>query len=168
MVDESGGGDRGIPTALSWKSVFVGYFRGWALRGGICLMLLAGYCAYEVFDQGVFAQREVSASYNANGVRVARYEDDGPRLEARRSYKHPVDVGDRRGGEAVGHREATRFVVPEGGHRALVRDSSACPRSRMGSRLYGEARDLRGAYPRRKRRRARRARARCPRAWRLG
>ena len=82
VVDDRGGGARGVPIALSWKSVIVGYFRGWALMGGIVLVLLAGYCSYEVYDKGPFAQREVSASYNANGVRVARYEDDGLRLEA--------------------------------------------------------------------------------------
>lgn len=82
VVDESGAGNRGVPIAMSYKSVIVGYFRGWALMGGILLMVVAGYCAYEVFDKGVMAQREVSAAYNANGVRVARYEDDGPRLEA--------------------------------------------------------------------------------------
>jgi len=80
-VDDRAEG-RAVVIPMSFKSVAVGYFRGWALMGGIALMLLAGYCAYEVFDRGVMDRREVSAYYNSNGVRVAQYEDDGLRIEA--------------------------------------------------------------------------------------
>ena len=73
IVWDSNQGPRGLSVPMSWKSVLVGYFRGWALMGGTALVILAGYCAYEVSDKGVFEQKEVSAYYNANGVRVARY-----------------------------------------------------------------------------------------------
>lgn len=90
VVGESSQGVRGVQIPLAWKSVLAGYFRGWALMGGIALMILAGYCAFEVFDKGVFTRREVGASYNSNGVRVARYEDGGPRLEA---FGAPLSFG---------------------------------------------------------------------------
>ncbi len=72
VVGESSQGVRGVQIPLAWKSV------------------LAGYCAFEVFDKGVFTRREVGASYNSNGVRVARYEDGGPRLEA---FGAPLSFG---------------------------------------------------------------------------
>lgn len=76
------GAERAVSIPMSWKSVAVGYFRGWALMGGIAFLLLAGYCAYEVYEDGIFARREVSAYYDSNGVRQATYVDDGLRMEA--------------------------------------------------------------------------------------